>query len=361
MGLFDYWRAISVARAQGSRNFAAALASVALARLRLNIGPRYHSLFEFGKRPLAEWAKYIPDRESNPLIRSVNGLGNIPLAVNKVRFAIHCINNNIPTIRILAVVGKFEGKFQEASILREEDDFCDFLRLAPDALFFKAVDGAHGEGAFAARRDGPKWSFGGRSGDCRDLFTFIKGRLGAAQVWVVQPLIEAHRELRGVIMPGLLGTIRAVSYLDGDDVRVILPVLRIPTVGNSTDNFSEGANGNIVAPIDLASGRLGRGRMSASRSWPEIVNVVRHPVTGERIEGLLVPFWEEACSLVIRAQKATPMLKTLGWDLAITDSGPIVVEANTGYGVNILQVAYDRGVRNEIMPIIQLGARRDIY
>jgi hypothetical protein len=121
------------------------------------------------------------------------------------------------------------------------------------------------------------------------------------------------------------------------------------TVGCSvTDNFSAGMAGNIVAPIDLDIGTLGPAAGSARRQWPEMHTVSRHPDTGEVIEGFLVPHWQDLKQLTVRAQASFPELRCLGWDVAVTEKGPVLIEANHVWDINLLQMAHRKGLRSQM-------------
>ena len=355
--LLDYARATQVAAADRWERWPAALMGVVFARLRYRIGPRYHSLFCLGRQPIGNWRAYILDRYSNPLVRAVNGHENIALARDKIAFATHCLSKGLPTIPLLGVIDR-RSATAPAGVPRIESatDLAAMLSRAPARVFVKLIDGAHGAGAFVAEReDDAVWRFTDRRGSAADVYRFAVDRLGARRGWIFQPCIEPHPDLQALMTPGALGTVRAITYAGRDGPRLLLPVLRIPAGGNVTDNFSEGSAGNIVAPIDAETGLLGAGRMSRTTSWPDIVEVPEHPDTGAVIAGTRMPHWQAAVHLMLRAQRETPTLRTIGWDIAITRDGPLIVEANTGYDVNLLQVAYRRGVRQELQPVYSMA------
>ena len=58
-----------------------------------------------------------------------------------------------------------------------------------------------------------------------------------------------------------------------------------------------------------------------------------HPITGVRFEGFEIPFFNEAVDLCKRAAMVVPQVQYVGWDVAITPSGPVIIEGNsfTGY------------------------------
>lgn len=162
---------------------------------------------------------------------------------------------------------------------------------------------------------------------------------------LVQPRVRPARALGAIMSAHGLGTVRAVTWLDGDRPRLLVACLRIPVGERDADNFLCGASGNLVAAIDAASGRLTSVLGSRRRDWPDIVEVERHPDTGQRIAGFEVPQWSALLDLVTTAQRAFPGLPSIGWDVAITDQGPLLIEGNGRYDVDILQLAHDRGLR----------------
>ena len=46
------------------------------------------------------------------------------------------------------------------------------------------------------------------------------------------------------------------------------------------------------------------------------------------IEGFQLPVWTEACQLAREAARLFLPLRFVGWDIALTETGPVLVEAN---------------------------------
>jgi hypothetical protein len=65
--------------------------------------------------------------------------------------------------------------------------------------------------------------------------------------------------------------------------------------------------------------------------------VTAHPDTGARIEGTLLPWWEESLTLALRAHRGMRSIACVGWDVALTAGGPVLVEANWAPGARLAQ------------------------
>jgi len=51
--------------------------------------------------------------------------------------------------------------------------------------------------------------------------------------------------------------------------------------------------------------------------------------------GFVIPFWRETLKVVLRAHaEAFPKFVSLGWDIALTSAGPILIETNLSWGVS---------------------------
>jgi hypothetical protein len=99
--------------------------------------------------------------------------------------------------------------------------------------------------------------------------------------------------------------------------------------------------GGIAAAVDVATGVLGPASdlgISARLGWLD-----HHPTTGARITGMKLPYWDSLRSLVTRAHSTVRGAVVLGWDVAITPDGPLLIEANGGPGLEIMQRANRQG------------------
>ena len=83
-----------------------------------------------------------------------------------------------------------------------------------------------------------------------------------------------------------------------------------------------------------------------------------HPVTSVQISGFQLPFWKESLDLALRAHQAFSPLHTLGWDVGITEQGPILIEANSMYDIDLLQIAFDRGFRPDLDLIVAAATEK---
>jgi hypothetical protein len=80
----------------------------------------------------------------------------------------------------------------------------------------------------------------------------------------------------------------------------------------------------LAAVVNLESGRLDKAQYKLPH--PEVYS--KHPDHGRDIEGVLIPFWGEAKALVTATLSLFPRMKYGGFDVAITETGPVIVELN---------------------------------
>lgn len=62
-------------------------------------------------------------------------------------------------------------------------------------------------------------------------------------------------------------------------------------------------------------------------------SIKEHPNTGVIFEGYQLPFWEETKKLVTKAHEQLKDIKSIGWDIAITPSGPVLLEGNDNWEI----------------------------
>jgi hypothetical protein len=138
---------------------------------------------------------------------------------------------------------------------------------------------------------------------------------------------------------------------------LLFAIMRMPVGDAVADNFSAGG---IAAPIDVGSGRLGTGIRKDARVM--VAQVHRHPTTGTPIAGHAVPGWTDGAALVCRAHAAAPRSTPIvGWDLAFTDRGPVLVEGNNVPGINLIQMPIDTALGVTPLMAILFDYLRAVY
>jgi hypothetical protein len=140
------------------------------------------------------------------------------------------------------------------------------------------------------------------------------------------------------IFPGALNTIRFLMLRDDMDAPVAAAAIhRFGTVSSApVDNFSAGG---LVTKIDLETGRLSEAITIAPDN--RVVRHTAHPDTQSAIAGVTVPHWQGVLDLVLALGGAFPYLAYVGWDIAVTEAGPVVIEGNAHPSLRFFQL-YDR-------------------
>lgn len=158
---------------------------------------------------------------------------------------------------------------------------------------------------------------------------------------LVEAFVVQNRDLME-LSPSGLNTVRIITQLDVDNrVHLLGCRLRI-TVNSPIDNL---AAGNIAAPIDLDTGIVsGLGVYSDITKSDES----HHPVTGVPILGFQIPFWKETIKLCKAAALTDTRNRSVGWDVAITDKGPELIEGNHDWCKLLWQLPVKRGLKNTL-------------
>ncbi|MGH6893686.1 MAG: sugar-transfer associated ATP-grasp domain-containing protein [Dongiaceae bacterium] len=133
---------------------------------------------------------------------------------------------------------------------------------------------------------------------------------------------------------GALCTVRLLSCRNhAGDFEVTNAAFRMAVNPVSpVDNFH---SGGIAAAVDIATGRLGPA--TDLGHGPDFKWHDRHPFTGAEITGRQLPMWRETVDLAVRAHRVFHDYVLVGWDVAVLEDGPCVIEGNRGPDVDIHQ------------------------
>lgn len=141
-----------------------------------------------------------------------------------------------------------------------------------------------------------------------------------------------------------VNTVRFMTTLfPNGEAKVIATFIKIGRAGSCVDNA--GAGGNVDVCVDVESGEIKHAIQYDG--WRKIHEIEKHPDSGTQLNGVVIENWEQIKAEIIRFQQAMPWCKAAGWDIAITDEGPVVIEVNDMWD-RTGQYFIQKGWRNEI-------------
>jgi len=161
-----------------------------------------------------------------------------------------------------------------------------------------------------------------------DLSAFLEKYGG--QPYLLEAFIQQHPVLVAP-NPSSVNTVRVVTARKGDRVMIVGAGLRCGGDGSFVDNLH---NGGVAYPIHLETGVVS----GPGVDYRAEHTYIHHPSTGHIMPGLKIPHWDTLLSTVREAALLSP-LGYLGWDVAITETGVDIVEANVNVpGITVIQL-----------------------
>ena len=162
--------------------------------------------------------------------------------------------------------------------------------------------------------------------DCSKIYDELKEN----RQFLVEEFVQQHKDM-DKLYSGSVNTLRMFTMYT-DKGHYLQGVLKFGNGGN-VDNFSSGGmytfvdnEGVVIAP--------------AIDKKDDVYEI--HPISKEKIVGFKVPMFDEAKELVCNAAKEVPEVAYVGWDVAITKEGPVLIEGNCYPGVFQLRPSFSK-------------------
>jgi len=199
--------------------------------------------------------------------------------------------------------------------------------------FVKAIDGECGEGVFHLIKEGTICKVHGKEVSVEDLEEkFLK-----KGSFIFQLTFKQHPEL-SKIYPHSVNTLRIVTIQTEKGIITLPSTLRVGAMGNEVDNYSQGG---VIIEVD-STGKLTEWGLRKPKFGTKSKT---HPDTGIEYKGLEIPYFKEAEALAIRFHSMLSDLTSIGWDIAITEDGPFVIEGNDNWEMQLPQM--NHGLKRE--------------
>ena len=148
--------------------------------------------------------------------------------------------------------------------------------------------------------------------DVDKLFKELKNKkLNLIEEEIIQhPIVEK-------LNPYAVNSFRIVTLVNKGKAYILANALRI----NIDDAIAIGCNDAYM--------KLDEEGYLISPVVDDLANIYEtHPVTGVKFSELKIPFVKEAFDMALKAALEVPEVRYVGWDFAITEKGPVIVEGN---------------------------------
>ncbi len=192
------------------------------------------------------------------------------------------------------------------------------LQIKSNKLFLKPNKGSWGLGIIVFKQgiDG-YYTHDGQKLSVDYLRTNLK-----KEDYILQEGIVQTKEM-SEIYPNSINTVRVITKCVDQKPSVLYTVLRMGQGGAQVDNAG---SGGLFLSIDVESGRLYE---YAHEHTVKNNTYTQHPDTGFIFKDKKINGWEELKQFCLINALKMREIAYVGWDVALTDEGPVLVELNT--------------------------------
>jgi len=287
--------------------------------------------------PRDRWPEYVRNAELTAFLNATLDPEDRALSRDKIAFAEHDRKLGIPWPKTLAVINRRQGiAVPGAAVIATKEDLWPVIaRMASDRdIVLKPAYGERGRGFFLVTREGAVRDARGQrvsDNDLADAIFRYRHRLGDYG-YLAQPALVSHPEIVRLTGIDALVTARIVTTVKNETPVIVESFVKIPGPGSLTDNFLQGVTGTVMAGFDCETGRMTElVGLLRSRNRYAISHEAVHPATGQSIKGEELPLWRDAVDLACRAAMTHPRTAALGWDVALAESGCVILDGNPNW------------------------------
>ncbi|AMN45104.1 sugar-transfer associated ATP-grasp domain-containing protein [Rhodoplanes sp. Z2-YC6860] len=313
----------------------------------LAFGPGQVSFKEYMQLRLFD-RDYYPDkrtvvgwRKNRDLDLTINYRHDwIGLFANKIASASYLAAHGFPTIPVLGIYTENLASPSQHVIANAEALKAFLRRPEHYPMFGKPIEGIQSIGSIGlAQYDSGEdrlETIGGENILVDDFASDVLNNF--SQGYLFQKFLSPHPVIREVC-GNRLATARIVTLARDGEPSVFRACWKIPSGSNMADNYWR--PGNLLAQIDVTTGKVLR---AMSGTGLEFACHSEHPDTKAPLIGMTLPRWDDLKQTAIEAARLLRHMPLIGFDMAMSETGPVVVEMNYNPDFLLNQLADGRGV-----------------
>lgn len=283
------------------------------------------------------WSRFTPEQYGS-------------LYANKLIFNRFFSAVGLPVAKIFGIYDPLVGRTGDGGSLRSAADLRNWLPgVAHEGFVFKAIEGVRGHSILvfegpSAEESGKFATLAGDLYDAEGLVAFANDTTLLKRhrpysnrgAFLLEERIRPHPTLAEFIGPTLCSVrFQTIIAVDGT-AKIIAAVFKLQPKPVGVDHLIYGAVGCWV---DLDSGALVTGRTRDGLGDTYLI-----PGTERSFIGFRLPDWENAKDLALRAAAAFPWARSIGWDVAISGNGPVLIEGNEEWSPSLIQMPAPYGL-----------------
>jgi hypothetical protein len=257
-----------------------------------------------------------------------------PILENKSLFADLMEYYQIPQPELICKFfgGRFYDKQNKMLAQKQIDKLISELEY--EKIFLKPTFGASGEGILCFVKGREEGYY---DGEDRLTSDYLMEKYDQIPI-ILQAGIKQSRQL-AAMNPDCVNSFRVLSRNNLGKICLLAANLKLGRKGTIVDNGSHGA---ISVRVDPQTGTLGIGMTFYDRRVYSV-----HPDTLVAFTGQRIEYWDDVRDIVLRAAEAFSALEYVGWDVALTDCGALIIEGNYDPSIYAHQV-FGNGLSSEV-------------
>ncbi|WP_289644542.1 sugar-transfer associated ATP-grasp domain-containing protein [Maribacter aestuarii] len=279
---------------------------------------------------------YLGTKEGDLIHKSkeLHKIQNTSIINNKLTFALFSKKYSLKTPILLGYHLSNQYFYQDKiRNIKAKDELLDFFfnlfeNWSVEKIFVKPLDLYGGKGCFILNKDELP----------SQLTAYQNVLLEGSHIF--SEVVEQHPKVNEIHKKSL-NTLRIVTYITDLGKKEIVSTFMRFGIGDSV--VDNGSAGGLYIGINEKNGTLkSYGYRTMEHGGEKLTS---HPNSNYQFKNFIIPYYKEACELALNTLDYIPD-RWIGWDVAITPNGPIIIEANDTPDLHMSDVAHGGLLRN---------------